>query len=102
MIALGTIESKCCHDFKCSDLELQLQASMILIATTSLHEALKEKEDIESYGLGFGVYHNLILLKLTMNFLMGKIEFTELYKCSPCPGYHKAIDCAIDYIVSNL
>ena len=33
----------------------------------------KEIDLIKSYGLGFGVYHSLILLKLTMDFQNRKI-----------------------------
>lgn len=45
---------------------------MVLLASTCLSEKLKEGEDVEEidcYRLAFGVYHKLILLKLSMNFM---------------------------------
>jgi hypothetical protein len=103
-IECETLELKYMHA-SCDALELQLQANMELLGSKSLLSVLwlgKSIDAVTVYGLGFGVFHKLVLLQLEVNFINKTKVFTELYIASPSPNYHQKIDSSIQHIVSKL
>ena len=103
-IYTGTIELKF-TTYSVSALELQLQANMMLLASKSLANLLEFNNDVDIiivYGLAFGVFHELVLLKMEMNFTTGSTVFTYLFTSHPNPNYHIAVDSALAYIVEQL
>lgn len=102
-IKCGTVELKYTQ-CSCSAIELQLQANMMVIGSKCLYQILETGNDVEKitvYGLGFGVFHELLLLELTVDFAGDVMKFDQLFCYPPSPEYHVAIDSSIAYIIVN-
>lgn len=103
-IKSSTVEVKYTH---CSvdALELQLQANMVLLSSKCLFEVLTQNHEVDKvtiYGLGFGVFHKLLLLELNIDYVLGSLKFIELYSSPPNPSYHLSIDSAFRYVEAEL
>ena len=101
-IRAATLELK--YTLKCRDLELQLQASMLLMAASLLNQQLKTGQVVDNilvYGLAFGVYHKLILLRLDIDFTT-TVKFKNVFVSGPGLEYHLAIDSALAYMMTML
>lgn len=89
---------------KCRDLELQLQASMLLMAASVLHQQLMTGQVVDNivvFGLAFGVYHKLTLLRLDIDFAT-TVKFKNVFVSGPGLEYHLAIDSALAYMMTML
>ncbi|SMN12504.1 hypothetical protein SPBRAN_1286 [uncultured Candidatus Thioglobus sp.] len=104
-IKTATIELKYSH-CDVDALELQLQANMALLGSKCVSEVIsRDGSDVNQrtvYGIGFGVFHELVLLELKTDFLQGTQTYSRLFSSPPNPSYHLEIDTVISWVVGKL
>ena len=104
----GSLELKVSGQQKEKEVEMQLQANMIVTCATLLESKILAGDDVLSaerliyYGLMMGPTCSLKLLKLTLDFENEQTLYETLFHLPPCSFYPVYVDIAIDHIFKNV
>ena len=102
-------------DLTCQSDETQLKANMHLMSSSLAVAKLKELENVDrpvtwlkelktftSYGVSFGQIKPVVLLKLTMDLVNGKLRYEKRYESVMDADKAPRLACAMEYVITRM
>lgn len=63
---------------------------------------LQKIKKLSSYGLTFGIFRPVLILKFTIDFDSQRLEYIKKYECYPGVPPEPRVDCGIKYLIMRL